>query len=82
MVALTVTDTGIGIPTDKLEAIFQPFNRANLEHRDGFGLGLAVVESVVEAHNGRTEIVSQVHRGTQVKVFLPTLHPLPGVSSG
>jgi signal transduction histidine kinase len=82
MVALTVTDTGIGIPTDKLEAIFQPFNRANLEHRDGFGLGLAVVESVVEAHGGRTEIVSQVHRGTQVKVFLPTLHPLPGVPSG
>jgi two-component system, sensor histidine kinase and response regulator len=68
-IILTVTDTGI--PTDKLEAVFQPFNRANLEHRDGFGLGLAVVESVIEAHNGRTEIVSQIYKGTQVKVFLP-----------
>jgi signal transduction histidine kinase len=72
MVALTVEDTGIGIPADKLEVIFQPFNRANLEHRDGFGLGLAVVESVVEAHGGRTEITSQVNQGTKVTVFLPT----------
>jgi signal transduction histidine kinase len=71
-IILTVTDTGIGIPADKLEGIFQPFQRANLEHRDGFGLGLAVVESVVEAHGGRTQIVSQVHKGTQVTIFLPT----------
>jgi signal transduction histidine kinase len=81
-IILTVTDTGIGIPADKLKGIFQPFQRANLEHRDGFGLGLAVVESVVEAHGGRTEIVSQVHKGTQVKVFLPThLEPVPEFES-
>jgi signal transduction histidine kinase len=71
MVALRVEDTGIGIPADKLETVFQPFNRANLEHRDGFGLGLAVVESVVEAHGGRTEITSQVNQGTKITVILP-----------
>ena len=73
-VTLSVTDTGIGIPNDKLEAIFQPFNRANLEHRDGFGLGLAVVESVVKAHKGQTQITSQVNQGTKVTIYLPT-HP-------
>ncbi len=70
-VILTVKDTGIGIPNDKLEHLFEPFKRAHLEHRDGFGLGLAVVKSVTEGHGGHVRLSSEVGIGTNIEVVLP-----------
>jgi signal transduction histidine kinase len=68
---VTVTDSGIGIPEDKLEHLFEPFKRAHLEHRDGFGLGLAVVKSITEAHGGQVKISSEVDVGTSIEIALP-----------
>jgi signal transduction histidine kinase len=70
---LSVEDSGIGIPEDKRARLFEPFERAHLEHRDGFGLGLAVVRSVVDGHGGTVRVHSTVGRGTRVEVSLPSV---------
>jgi signal transduction histidine kinase len=68
---LTVRDTGVGIPADKIAQLFEPFNRADPAHRDGYGLGLAVVRGVAEAHGGTATVSSVVGEGTTVTVRLP-----------
>lgn len=68
---LTVRDTGIGIPADKMSHLFEPFNRADPSHRDGYGLGLAVVRGVAEAHGGTVTVSSVVGEGTTLTVRLP-----------
>ncbi len=71
---LTVTDTGIGIPSEELPHVFERFYRgtASLDERDsGSGLGLAIVKSIVDMHRGRITIQSAPGAGTQVVVTLP-----------
>jgi two-component system, NtrC family, sensor histidine kinase HydH len=67
-VAFEVSDDGPGIPADLREQIFTPF----FTTRDGgTGLGLALVQRVVQAHKGRVTVASQVGRGTTFRVELP-----------
>ena len=71
---LTVRDNGIGIPPDKLPTIAEPFSQvvANPHHaRDGKGLGLGIVKSLVDAHGGELDIDSAVDIGTTVTVHFP-----------
>ncbi|WP_299439677.1 ATP-binding protein [uncultured Rhodospira sp.] len=73
-VVVTVHDTGIGIPADELEAIFQPFQRgqsAQVKRHDGVGLGLAMVKALAEAHGGRVSVTSQVGTGSTFRIHLP-----------
>lgn len=65
-----VADEGTGIPADEVEAIFQPF-RATFS--GGTGLGLAVVHRIVSDYNGRSEVQSEVGRGTRVTVYFPVI---------
>jgi PAS domain S-box-containing protein len=65
---MTVSDTGIGIPPDKLERIFQPFVTTKTK---GTGLGLSVVDKIVENHGGRVEVTSEVGKGSTFRVVLP-----------
>ena len=67
-VALAVSDTGPGIPAERLPRLFEPFYS---EKPDGTGLGLAIAERIVAAHGGRIEIESEVGRGTRVTLLLP-----------
>lgn len=70
-VTLTVEDTGIGIPDDKLAMVTEPFVRANndaLVSNKGTGLGLSIVKKNVEAHGGVMEIQSAVGTGTVVSI--------------
>jgi len=71
---MTVKDNGIGIPSDKIKQITEPFfqviNGAHSAH-PGTGLGLAIVKSLTDAHNGHLQIVSDVGKGTTVTVTLP-----------
>ncbi len=70
---ITITDTGIGIPTDKLETIFKPFSQADSSTtRDfgGTGLGLAIVTQLLELMSGKLELVSEVNVGSQCTVTL------------
>lgn len=71
-VAVTVSDTGIGIPTEEIGLIFERFYRAGNVPGDsgGTGLGLSIVKSIVEAHGGSIEVRSQPGVGTSFIVFL------------
>jgi signal transduction histidine kinase len=71
-VALTVADTGIGIPPEDVGRVFGKFERANLHTRQsGTGLGLSLVKSFVELHGGRIEVESVIDQGTRVTCYLP-----------
>lgn len=70
---ITVSDTGAGIPAEKLETVFAAFQTSDPTQADperGIGLGLPIVRGLVEAHGGTVEIKSDVGRGTTVRVDL------------
>jgi signal transduction histidine kinase len=73
-VAISVTDTGVGIPADQLYRLGNPFvqlrNNAGAAH-EGTGLGLALVRSLAELHGGTLKIESVEGRGTTVTVAIP-----------
>lgn len=72
-VILSVTDTGIGIAQDQLSYIFDPFYRvqSSLGRADGSGLGLALVKSITQAHNGEVRVESTEGKGSTFTVTLP-----------
>jgi signal transduction histidine kinase len=74
-VAVTVADTGEGIPAEHLPRVFERFYRvdkARSRGMGGTGLGLAIVKAVADAHGGRVELTSEVGRGTVCTVTLPS----------
>lgn len=72
-VHLAISDTGAGIPPDVLPQVMEPFFSTKAASRKrGSGLGLSVVHSVVEDHQGHIDIQSEVDRGTTVKLYFPT----------
>ncbi|MHC4646811.1 MAG: PAS domain-containing sensor histidine kinase [Planctomycetota bacterium] len=72
-VVIRVSDTGMGISSDALGKVFDPFYRvpASSERVQGTGLGLAIVDKIVQLHNGRIGVESEVNEGTTFTVFLP-----------
>ncbi len=66
---LSVADTGCGIPPEQLAEVFEPFFSTKGEQ--GNGLGLAIVQSVVESHGGEVQVDSVVGQGTTFRVTLP-----------
>jgi signal transduction histidine kinase len=74
-IRICVKDTGIGIPKNKLDMIFQRFKQVdNLLTRqcEGSGIGLSLVKSLVELHNGRILVNSEYGNGSEFIVELPT----------
>lgn len=69
-VTLSVSDTGIGIPEDARERVFDPFYSTKTEAK-GVGLGLAVVYGIVQRHEGRISLASNPGRGTTFTIELP-----------
>jgi signal transduction histidine kinase len=67
-VALAVSDTGPGIPSERLARVFEPFYSGK---PNGSGLGLTIAERIVVAHGGRIEIDSEPGRGTRVTLLFP-----------
>jgi signal transduction histidine kinase len=73
-VVLSVTDTGVGIPTRELPRIFERFyrvDRARSRETGGTGLGLSIVKHVIENHGGTVNVTSELGRGTRFEVRLP-----------
>lgn len=73
-VALTVMDTGVGIPESELPRLCRPFEQVSVERylaKNGPGLGLALVRSLAEKHGGSVSITSEEGKGTVVEVILP-----------
>jgi PAS domain S-box-containing protein len=63
-----VSDTGMGIPSDRLDKIFLPFYTTKTK---GTGLGLALVHKIILLHNGRIQVESEEGKGTSFRVHLP-----------
>jgi two-component system phosphate regulon sensor histidine kinase PhoR len=71
---ITVTDTGIGIPKEHLERVFERFytaDKSRSKKSGGTGLGLSIVKRIVRFHNGNVEIRSVENAGTGVVCLLP-----------
>ena len=75
---IEVTDTGIGIPADKHEQIFEEFSRLNTSDRPGAGLGLAISKRIAEALGGQILVTSEVGRGSTFTFRIPVTHPSDG----
>lgn len=76
-----VTDTGIGIPENNQSRIFDRFQRILNQHSEqitGAGIGLALVKSLVENHQGSIELNSQPNLGTEFNIFIPIKGELSG----
>jgi len=69
-VTLTVSDTGPGIPADRMDRVFEPFFTTK---SDGLGMGLAICRSIVELHGGQISVANNAERGVIFKVVLPAL---------
>ena len=69
-IEIHVSDTGCGIAPENLPKIFDPF--FSTKGPKGTGLGLAVAWGIVEKHNGRIEVESEVGKGTTFRILLPT----------
>ena len=73
-VVLTVRDTGRGIPKDKVARIFNAFYQIDggtTREHGGAGLGLSIVKQLVDGHDGKIEVTSEVDEGTVFVIKLP-----------
>jgi signal transduction histidine kinase len=76
-VRVSIIDTGIGIPEEKIPKIFESFTQADMTHTrrfGGAGLGLPVAKAIVEAHGGNIGVNSQPGVGSAFHVWLPRVH--------
>ena len=71
---ITIEDDGPGIPEDQYTNVFKPFFRLDESrslNQAGVGLGLAIVEDIINSHGGIIQLGKSKHNGLQVKIFLP-----------
>lgn len=76
VIEMSITDTGIGIASDKQQLVFDRFYRTDESRTreiEGTGLGLSIVEQVVNLHRGEVLVESELHVGTTFTVKLPKL---------
>jgi signal transduction histidine kinase len=74
-VSISVRDTGIGIPFDRQQKVFEPFEQGDSSTRrefGGTGLGLSIVKAFAELIGAAIEVESEVGRGTTFTVWLPS----------
>jgi signal transduction histidine kinase/CheY-like chemotaxis protein len=74
---ITIKDSGIGIPKEKLAAVFGLFSQTQLDNKrkyGGFGIGLSVVKALVDLHNGAIKLESKIDNGTTC--FVSMVYPV------
>ena len=71
-IIIIVKDNGIGIPSDEMDYIYDPYFRAsNTKHHEGHGIGLPLARNIIRIHDGELRISSTINRGTTVEIHLP-----------
>jgi signal transduction histidine kinase/DNA-binding response OmpR family regulator len=73
-ILIKVSDTGVGIPKEKLNSLFRPFEQVHVEGHptaSGTGLGLSISKQLVELHGGTLNIDSELGKGTDVTISFP-----------
>ena len=73
-IVLSVRDTGIGIPKEQQERIFERFYRVDKSHSKevgGTGLGLSIVKRAAKLHDAKRTLESEVGKGTEITVIFP-----------
>ena len=73
-VSIIFDDNGPGIPEDQFRNVFKPFVRLDKSrslNKSGVGLGLAIVEDVINSHGGNIQLSTSKYKGLQVKISLP-----------
>jgi len=79
-VEIIVADTGIGIPEDQLDKVFNEFYRVNhpyVRATEGTGLGLAITKKIVESLNGTIHVQSELGKGTRFSIYFPVSSASP-----
>ena len=69
-IKLEITDNGLGIAPEDIPHIFEPFFSTK-EKASGIGLGLAIVHGIVQNHNGKIDVDSELGKGTTLSITLP-----------
>jgi PAS domain S-box-containing protein len=69
---ITISDTGMGIPADKMDKLFEPFYTTK-EVGQGTGLGLSIAYDIIKKHNGEIRVASEVGKGTTFTIALPVV---------
>lgn len=64
-----IHDTGVGISTENLSRLFEPFFTTK---KNGTGLGLAISQRIIQEHQGKIEVKSELHKGSTFTISLPT----------
>ena len=80
-IRIDFVDTGIGIPADETEHVFDEFFRATnakASEKDGTGLGLSIVKQIVQRHGGKISVQSKEGEGSTFTVELPKNNPKSG----
>lgn len=75
-VSISVRDTGIGIPKEKQQFIFDRFiqvDKSLTRNKEGSGIGLSLVKSLVEMHGGKISLKSEINNGSEFNFELPTI---------
>ncbi len=70
-VEILIKDTGCGIPKENINRLFEPFFTTK-PVGTGTGLGLSITYEIIKAHKGMVEVSSEVGKGTEISVILPT----------
>jgi len=77
---LIVSDTGMGIPAEHIEKIFEPFYTKKIMGRSGTGLGLAIVWGTVKDHKGYIDVRTKVGEGTTFTLYFPVTREEPAAA--
>jgi len=79
-ILIEVTDTGIGIPKDKIPHLFDKFTRTSqsgTSGEKGTGLGMSIVKEIIEKHGGKIDVDSKEGKGSSFYIYLPRCEEMP-----
>ena len=68
---IEITDTGCGMDEEDRKHVFERFYRGKNSSPESVGIGLALTKAIIERHNGKIEVSSELDKGTTFKISLP-----------